>query len=118
MALEVEAIKEEDGREGVQSEEDRSSVIFDVRGVDSIVPQLYDRDGISSWPTSLVVTCEASLDTNNFAAFPSGALTFSAFGLGEAIAVLGLSYVRFRVSTKSSAGHGLVGVRVNGISDV
>jgi hypothetical protein len=60
----------------------------------------------------------ASLDDNHYANFPSGAITYSAFGVQASITVTGLSFIRVAVSTVSSAGHGAIGVRVNGIAEV
>ena len=100
------------------SSEYRDSVVFEVLGVDSLVIQLVDSEGLGAWPTSLVLSVEGSLDNNFFGALPSGAIPYSAFGLQAAIVVTGLAYARVVVSTVSSAAHGNVGVRATGAREV
>lgn len=119
MAIEVTEVKAYDGRNIIASNQPRAGVVFDVKGLDGLVIQVYDGgDGLSSWPTSLVLTVSASLDDNHYANFPSGAITYTAFGVQASITVTGLSFVRVAVSTVSSAGHGAIGVRANGIAEV
>ena len=117
MAIEVSELKAYGGKDLIASAQLRDAVVFDVRGVDSIVLQVFDVEGLAAWPTSLVLTVECSLDTNHFAAFPSGAVTFTSFKVGEAIVVAGLSYVQVRVSTVGASGNGNLGVRANSVTE-
>jgi hypothetical protein len=118
MAIEVDELKPYAGKTSVDSALLRDAVIFDVRGVDSVVLQAFDAEGLGAWPTSLVLTVECSLDKNHFAAFPAGAVTFASFKVGEAIVVAGLSYLQVRVSTIGASGNGNIGVRANAVLEV
>lgn len=118
MAIEVSGLKPERDGEDLASAELGDALEFDVEGLDEVVVQLANLEGLSAWPTSLVVTLQCSLDRSAWSDFPSGAVPYNAFGVKAAVAVGGLSWVRVVVTTQSSGGHGNVAVRVNGLKTV
>jgi hypothetical protein len=118
IVIEVEAIKPERDQEHLDSDELGSALVFDVANIEDVVVQLVNGEGLSAWPTSLVVTLQCSLDFSAWSDFPSGAVTYNGFGVKASVNVSGLSAVRVVVTTVSSGGHGNVAVRVNGVKNV
>jgi hypothetical protein len=118
VATEVQILKPDGDSEHLVSSEYRDAVAFEVLGLDAVVIQLVDLEGLGSWPASLVLSVEGSLDNSFFGQLPGGAIPYSAFGIGAAISVTGLAYLRVIVSTVSASGHGNVGVRATGARSV
>ncbi len=116
--IDIERLEAEEDRHELSSQEDRAAVTFGVAEIESLVVQLCNPDGLTAWPTSLVLTLEGTLgmtekDVSEWSAMATP-VTYTAFGLKAVVDVRGLGAVRVRVSTVSSAGHGKVGVHASG----
>jgi len=116
--IDIERLEAEEDLHEISSQQDRASVTFGVYEIESLVVQIGNPDGLSAWPTSLVLTLEGTLaheegEVCEWSAMASP-VTYTSFGLKAVVDVRGLGAVRVRVSTVSSGGHGMVGVQASG----
>lgn len=100
---------------GLNSQTLHAAIMSSTVGVEYATVQLHYPEG--SWPTSLVVAVEVTIDGSNWATAlyidPSTGLVasvpaFTAFSTKQLIMVSGATGLRLRVSTVSSAGHATI----------
>jgi hypothetical protein len=65
---------------------------------DYVVPQLWCESD-ASWPASAVVSVQCSQNSYAWSAFPTAIPGYTGNGVQNAIAVTGINYIRFYVST-------------------
>lgn len=85
------------GKVEIESANQNDSIVYDVAEFDSALVQIIQCNG-ASWPATLVLSVELSLDGAVFVAVPAGAVTFTAAG-AKTVSTVGASFLRVRVST-------------------